>query len=173
MRAFSKFSHLLAGIAGLLMALGVLIHGGLPKRRGEIGTIAPPFTLPKAALDSFTLEQTRGQIAIINFWATWCVPCRAEMQTLQDLYQSHPQIRILGINLGESPQRVRQWVAELGLGYDILLDPRQSAARLYQIRGQPSTYLLDAEHRIQNIYFGPVSIDRLVRDIDRISARRP
>lgn len=170
---FSQFSHLLAGLACLLLALALLIQAGLPKRTdraAEVGSLAPPFSLLRPNLDSFALEQARGQVTLINFWATWCAPCRVEMQLLQELHRSHsPPIRILAVNLGESPRRVIQWVEELGLNYDILLDPLQSAAQLYRIRGQPSTYLLDAEHRIQHIYFGPVSLARLAQDIARIS----
>lgn len=170
---FSKFSHLLAGLICWLLALALLIQTGLPKRTdqtAEAGSLAPPFSLLRPDLDSFALEQVRGQVTLINFWATWCAPCRVEMQVLQELYRSHaPRIRILAVNLGESPRRVTQWVEELGLSYDILLDPLQSVAQLYRIRGQPSTYLLDAEHRIQHIYFGPVSLARLAQDIERIS----
>ena len=170
---FSQFSHLLAGLACLLLALALLIQAGLPKRTdraAEVGSLAPPFSLLRPDLDSFALEQARGQVTLINFWATWCAPCRVEMQALQELHQTHsPPIRILAVNLGESPRRVTQWVEELGLSYDILLDPLQSAAQLYRIRGQPSTYLLDAEHRIQHIYFGSVSLARLAQDIARIS----
>lgn len=170
---FSQFSYWLAGLACLLLALALLIQAGLPKRTvqaAEVGSLAPPFRLLSLDLDSFALEQARGQVTLINFWATWCAPCRAEMQALQELHRSHlPPIRILAVNLGESPRRVTQWVKELGLSYDILLDPLQSVAQLYRIRGQPSTYLLDAEHRIQHIYFGPVSLARLTQDIERIS----
>lgn len=170
---FSKFSYWLAGLACLFLALALLIQTGLPKRTAqaaEAGSPAPPFSLLRPDLDSFALEQARGQVTFINFWATWCAPCRVEMQALQELHRSHsPPVRILAVNLGESPRRVTQWVEELGLSYDILLDPLQSAARLYRVRGQPSTYLLDAEHRIRHIYFGPVSLARLTQDIERIS----
>jgi len=183
MTVFSKLTHLLAGLVCLLAALALLIQAGLPERAAysgfsgasmaytapEIGSMAPPFTLLTPNLDSFALGQVRGNITILNFWATWCRPCRTEMQELQNLHRSHPaRIRILGINSGESPELVAQWTETLGLTFDILLDPLQSVVRLYQIRGQPTTYLLDAEHRIQNIYFGRVSLEQLRQDIHSI-----
>ena len=185
MTAFSQLTPLLAGIVCWLAALALLIQAGLPRRADytaspaantayatpEIGATAPPFTLITLDLDLFALEQVQDPIVILNFWATWCLPCRREMQELQNLYQSHPSpIRILGINMGESPARVAQWTKELGLTFDILLDPLQSVWQLYRLRGQPSTYLLDSEHRIQNIYFGPVGLEQLTQDIDLISA---
>lgn len=184
MTVFSQFTRLFAGILCWIAALGLLIQVGLPQRADytrlpganmtdaapEIGSIAPPFTLIAPNLDLFALEQVQDSIVILNFWATWCLPCRREMRELQNLYQSHPSpIRILGINLGESPALVAQWTKELGLTFDILLDPLQSVWQLYRLRGQPSTYLLDAEHRIQNIYFGPVRIEQLAQDIDLIA----
>lgn len=183
MTVFSKLAHLLAGLGCLLAALALLIQAGLPERAdysgffganmaypaAEIGSMAPPFTLLTPNLDSFALAQVQGSITILNFWATWCRPCRTEMQELQNLYRAHPaRIRILGINSGESPELVAQWTEELGLTFDILLDPLQSVARLYQIRGQPTTYLLDSEHRIQNIYFGRVSLEQLREAIHAI-----
>jgi len=66
------------------------------------------------------------------------------------------------------PRRFAQ-TSELGLTFDILLDPMESVAQLYQIRGQPSTYLLDAKHRIQNIYFGPIRFEQLSQDIHLIT----
>ena len=183
MTVFSKLAHLFAGFVCLLAALALLIQAGLPERANytgffsadmaytapEIGSMAPPFTLLTPNLDSFALAQVQGNITILNFWATWCLPCRAEMQELQNLHRSHPaRIRILGINSGESPELVAQWTEELGLTFDILLDPLQSAARLYQIRGLPTTYLLDSEHRIQNIYFGRVSLEQLTEAIRSI-----
>lgn len=158
------------------MGVGILIFAGLPKHGDysgfiledvgyvapEINNHAPPFTLTNLALETRSLENYPDKIVIINFWATWCIPCQIEMQELQELYQSYTdKIYILGVNLGESPQAVAQWVDEYDLTYDILLDPMQSVAQLYQIRGQPSTYVIDANGIIRNIFYGPVSMEQL------------
>ena len=105
----------------------------------QITTIpdAPFLTIggEQAALHDF-----KGKVLLLNFWATWCIPCQLEMQTLQDIYTSNTsKLAIIGINLGENPQAVAQWVDDYGLTYDILLDPLQTIAHIYQIRGQPST----------------------------------
>lgn len=135
----------------------------------EIDSIAPPFTLSTLEFDPLSVDDLDDTVVIINFWATWCVPCRAEMPELQDLYDAYDdKIRILGVNLGESPQSVAQWIEEFDLTFDILLDPLQSVAQLYQIRGQPSTYVLDKHHVIRAIYYGPVQMEQLEHDVTQL-----
>lgn len=172
-------------LATLFISLGVwlLIQSDLPNRADytgsivedgayvapEINNIAPPFILSTTNFEPLVTSDLYGQVIIINFWATWCVPCRAEMPELQALYdQYEDEIRILGVNLGESPQSVAQWIDEFDLTYDILLDPLQSVAQQYQIRGQPSTYVLDTQHIIRAIYYGPVSMEQLEHDVARL-----
>jgi peroxiredoxin len=172
-------------LATLFISLGVwlLTQSDLPNRADytgnniedigyvapELNNIAPPFTLSTVNFEKLATSDLHGQVVIINFWATWCVPCRAEMPELQALYdQYEDDIRILGVNLGESPQSVAQWIDEFDLTYDILLDPVQSVAQHYQIRGQPSTYVLDTQHMIRAIYYGSVSMEQLENDIIRI-----
>ncbi len=168
--------RLLAALACLGAAFALINSAGLPERKAysgfylansvyvapELGALAPPFTLWTTAFQALSLDQIQADAIIINFWATWCGPCRAEMRDLQALYEAEPgNWRILAVNLGESAATAQAWAAELGLTYDILLDPLGEVARLYQIRGQPSTYLLDSGRRIQQIYFGPLPIEAL------------
>lgn len=86
------------------------------------------------------------------------------MPALNELHNREP-LRILAVNMGESANRVRAWVDQLGLRYTVLLDPAMAVARAYQIRGLPSAFLIDSEYRIVRVFFGPVGIDQLRRDI--------
>jgi peroxiredoxin len=167
---------LIAGI-GLLLVMGLPQHsdynGFVTQSRGyvapEIGQHAPPFTLSNLKLETVSLSDFEDQVIIINFWATWCVPCQLEMQTLQDIYTTNTSnLAIIGINLGESPQAVAQWVGDYGLTYDILLDPLETTVHTYQIRGQPSTYVVDPDGVIQQIYYGAVNADQLEANISTL-----
>ena len=77
-------------------------------------------------------------------------------------------LRILAVNLGESIQAARKWARQLGLTYDVLLDRHGVVANLYQVRGLPTTVVLDGESRIRRLYYGPVTFEQLRRDVSRI-----
>jgi peroxiredoxin len=177
MSPLKRIFLLITALAALTAALVILINTGLPERAQftgeilpnglmmapELNAIAPDFTLMTLDDAEINLASLRGTPLLINYWATWCEPCRVEMPILQDLYETHRAsgLRILAVNLGETPDIIRRWVDEYGLTFDIVLDPQQSLAALYQIRGQPSTYAVSSSGIITAIYYGPVSIDQL------------
>lgn len=160
----------LGAVACFAVALTLLIAAGLPQRAAysgqilpdgriiapEIGATAPTWLAP--TLDgSVDLAQLRGTPVVINFWATWCVPCRVEMPELQALHQAHPDVRVLAVNLGEPLGLIVDWVTHFELTFDIVLDAEQSIASAYRLRGQPSTYVLSPDGIITNIFYGPTT----------------
>ena len=183
MTRIQHFLTLCFSIIFIFIGIGLFLYGGLPNHADytgnfiedigyvapEINNQAPPFSLTTINFEQLRTDDISESVIIINFWATWCLPCRAEMPELQDLYLTYEnKIRILGVNLGESPQSVAQWIEEYNLTFDILLDPLQSVAQLYQIRGQPSTYVLDANHIIRAVYYGAVRMEQLESDVTRL-----
>jgi thiol-disulfide isomerase/thioredoxin len=152
------------------IAVALLITAGLPNRAAytgqilsngqaiapEIGAFAPP--IRAQTLDgTVDLAALRGTPAIVNFWATWCVPCRVEMPELQAFHQMHPDARVLAVNLGESRRLIVDWVRQFGLTFDVVLDADQSIATLYHLRGQPSTYIVAPDGMITSIFYGPTT----------------
>lgn len=172
-----RFLLLFGATVAFVAGLTLLVQTGLPDRAAftgqsspdeipvapEINAIAPPFELTSITGDTVDLAELRGKPVIINFWATWCAPCKVEMPILQRLYSEYqPQgLRILAINLGENATAVREWQNDLDLSYDLLLDTDQSTAALYYLRGQPSTYVISPNGIITQIYYGPVSENAL------------
>ena len=185
MSPWSRGLRLLVALLSLGAALAILDRAGLPQRGDtsglpggsrvtapEVGWHAPAFGLPSLSSGRLTLEQARGSFTILNFWATWCQPCEREMRDLQRLYDaSAGALRILALNQGEGLQVALEWAERLGLTYDVLLDERGFASRLYQIRGLPTTYMLDEAHVIRRVYFGAVSQERLRSDLALLAAR--
>jgi len=173
-RAFYAIGAVVSMIAAFLL----LVQAGLPAFSGEtppgiipvaphIGAIAPDFTAATPDGTIVKLTDARGQPTILNFWATWCGPCRVEMPILQQLYENTPNLRILAVNIGESPATIRQWQESTGLTYDLLVDTHQEIAAAYQLRGQPSTYIIAPDGMITDIFFGPANEQALVTAIQR------
>lgn len=177
MSRLHRLAHWLAALLCCGLALLLIIQSGLPQR-SETGRdssksiapardqLAPIFQLPSSSGEIISLLWGDSAFTLLYFWSTNCAPCRNEMPALNELPKSEP-LRILAVNMGESAKRVRDWVDQLQLSYPVLLDPFMAVARAYQIRGLPSAFLIDAETRIVAVYYGPVSIDQLRRDMAR------
>jgi peroxiredoxin len=153
------------------------IDDSIPVTGIAIGNIAPDFELTSISGEQISLEDLRGHPVIINFWATWCGPCRLEMPAFQAQFEQYEgNLKILAVNfdeslddvqpfvdefgltfdilLDESLDDVQPFVDEFGLTFDILLDPGAEIQQLYQVRGYPKSYFLDTEGVIQIQHIG-------------------
>lgn len=162
---------------GLLSMIGVLdlrsiFPGGLEKARTSVplpgvGSPAPDFTLTDLDGEPIKLSALRGQLVVLNFWATWCEPCRAEMPELERIYQQYqPGLVVLGVNLQEQPEDVRRFTRSINVTYPILLDPDGLVARLYKIIQLPNTYFIDRQGTIQARHIGSLSAEKLQEYLD-------
>jgi len=113
---------------------------------------APDFTLPRYEGGPVTLSNLHGKVVVLNFWATWCPPCREEMPSMQTLWESlqGEDFELIAVNVGEDEDLVFAFRNEISksLGFPILLDNNSEAAGRYPIRGLPTTYILDKQGRI-------------------------
>ena len=103
-----------------------------------------------------TLADYRGSVVLVNFWATWCEPCREEMvsmRKLQERLAGRPFVTLL-VNYGESRLRVSEFVKRESVGFRILLDPNQDASRAWRVRVLPSSFLIDGEGRVRYSVIG-------------------
>jgi thiol-disulfide isomerase/thioredoxin len=113
---------------------------------------APDFTLPSVAGPTYSLKQFRGIVVLINFWATWCPPCRAEMPSIERLHQStqNKDLQILALAQGETQSVVFAYLGQLTPSptFPILLDQRSKVADAFHVAGIPTTFLIDKTGRI-------------------------
>ena len=127
-----------------------------------VGSPAPEFELVKLDNQTLKLSELRGKIVVINFWATWCEPCKVEMPFFEKLHQSDSaNLEILGINFDEPTPQVEQFVEEYRLNFPILLDPGGEVQKLYRVRGYPTTFIVDDNGIIRYHHIGLITEDQL------------
>lgn len=126
------------------------------------------FTLNTLKGDTINLYEQRGKWLIINFWATWCAPCREEMPILQMLHEDYPDIMILAVNLRESEEAIKPFIQELGLTFPILINPDNQILSDYQVIGLPQTLVINPAGEVTLRTFGifdlPTLFQALARD---------
>lgn len=157
-------------IAIVVTALVVAVGGWLMRSAQSSvaplpGKLAPDFTLPVAGGGEVSLSHLRGNPVVLNFWATWCPPCRREMPHLNRLYNEYKGmgLRLYGVNLQESEQVVQEFSEAYSLNFPMLLDMRAEVSDLYLIHAIPVTVFIDAEGRVQNTYTGEMPPDLMER----------
>jgi peroxiredoxin len=130
----------------------------------EVGQIAPNFELRDPQDRIFELKDFAGNIVLLNFWATWCAPCRLEMPLLEQYKHEFAEENfvILAINLQESVAEVEAYVEEIGLSFPILLDEDGQVSEQYRIIGYPSTFIIDSTGRIRTIHIGIITEPQLL-----------
>lgn len=110
------------------------------------GHRAPDFTLTTTTGETVSLSDYRGQVVVLNFWATWCGPCRFEMPDLQRLSEEMAgQAVVLGVNQGQDSAEITRFATSVGVDYPLLLDEDSVTNRLYRVVALPTTYFIDGD----------------------------
>ncbi len=149
-------------VALVLLVLAGTAPAAATHVQPAVGHRAPDFTLPGLRGGSVQLSKVLDKHAmLLNFWATWCVPCREEMPTMERAYQEYRArgLEILAVSLDVGPeaavtQDVAKFMAELKLSFPALLDPEWKVARLYRVVGIPKTVLIDRHGVIRAVETG-------------------
>lgn len=152
----------------LILLSGTLVTGcAAPAEAPEIGKSAPSFQLTDIDGQSISLSDFKGKTVLLNFWATWCGPCRSEMPYIQEVYdeRSEPGLVILAVNIGESLTKVEEFIQDYNLTFPVLLDREGNVAEKYNIRAIPTTYLVDGDGIIKDIKIGAFSSVAEIEDI--------
>ena len=125
----------------------------------EIGHPAPDFTLVDLKGNEVALSDFRGKTVFINFWATWCPPCRAEMPEIEAVHQEYKDkgVVVLGVDISEPENTVRQYIQKGGFSWTIVLDSTGEVARNYQIAAIPTSFFIDREGIIRAVNIGAMT----------------
>lgn len=139
--------------------------GGIPAPHE--GFLAPDFSLTTASGGTITLSELRGRPLIINLWASWCTPCRAEMPAMDSVYNQYKDqgFTILGVNVTsqDDPAKAAAFVEEMGLTFPILFDFQGEVSRLYKSSALPTSFFVDKNGVIQRVVVGGPMSEALLR----------
>ena len=122
----------------------------------QLSANAPDFTLRSVGGANVRLAEQRGQVVMVNFWATWCTPCLQEMPHLSRLYERYRAsgFVLLGVNIDDDPRAAAALATKLGLRFPVLLDTDKKVSRIYDMSAMPATLLIDRDGRVRHIHRG-------------------
>ncbi len=123
---------------------------------GMEGQQAPDFALKSSSGENLRLSEYRGDVVMINFWATWCGPCRQEMPLLDELYTRYQRVgfSLLGVNIDDDSGRAMKMVDELGVSFPVLFDAHKEVSKLYDVKAMPVTVLVDRGGKVRHVHYG-------------------
>lgn len=129
----------------------VKIEEKFDQEKSSVGYLAPQFTLRNLDGNLVSLNSFKGQVVVLNFWATWCVPCRIEMPAFENLYRRYRSegVTVLGVSLDKgADDKVRQFVEDYKLSFPVLMDSEGDVEKLYPSVSIPFTFVIDKAGRV-------------------------
>jgi cytochrome c biogenesis protein CcmG/thiol:disulfide interchange protein DsbE len=136
---------------------------------------APDLDLPQLDGARLTLHSLRGQVVLINIWATWCPPCRAEMPAIQQAYAAYRDrgLVVLAVNQREEATAIAPFLEQYGLAFTTLLDRDGQASAAYQASALPSSFFVDRRGVIRTVYHGPIPPQVINGTVEQLLQERP
>lgn len=149
------------------LSLGIAIFLGIQwlQPKPQIPDIAPDFTVQTLDGDSITLSDLKGRPVVLNFWATWCQPCRQEIPYFSAFARAHPSIPVLGLSVDDGPVgRVKRAVKDWDIAYPVaVISPKLQST--YDISTLPTTVIIDTDGTVKSIHVGMMSESQLARAV--------
>lgn len=145
-----KIKNLALALICTVLAATSLASSGLE------GQMAPDFALKSSTGENLRLSEYRGDVVMINFWATWCGPCRQELPLLEELYLRYERFgfSLLGVNIDDDSRSAMQMIDELGVSFPVLFDVRKEVSELYNVETMPLTVIVDREGKVRYVHLG-------------------
>jgi peroxiredoxin len=138
-----------------VLALVALVSG-LPASAAAPASVAPDFNLPARDGSKVHLSDLKGQVVMINFWASWCGPCRQEMPLLQQIQAKHEPLgfTLLGVNVEPDSAEAEKWLKNVPVTFPILFDRENSVSARFGVEAMPSSVLIDREGNVRHVHRG-------------------
>jgi thiol-disulfide isomerase/thioredoxin len=143
-------------IARFLARSAIALAIALPAFAISSSAPAPGFSLGARGGKTVDLAQYKGQVVMINFWATWCGPCRQEMPLLESIYKKYNKagFTLLGVNVEPDSKPAEDWLKQTPVSFPVLFDKDSKVSKLYEVAGMPSTVIIDRKGNVRVIHKG-------------------
>lgn len=172
-RSRRRSAQLLVFLAAVAVVLASLAYGGMARGPGPLheGT-APDFTLELFDGSQLSLSELRGQVVLLNFWASWCPPCRDEAPILEAAWQRYREqgITVVGVDYQDTEAPALAFIEEFGISYPNGPDPRSRIAKAYGVQGVPETFVITREGEIAKVFIGSPTEDELTAVLEELLA---
>jgi cytochrome c biogenesis protein CcmG/thiol:disulfide interchange protein DsbE len=169
---------LLTGVFAVVVVVAALLSSGLrhdPSVTASplVGRTAPDFTLPELDGPPVHLATLRGQVVVVNFWASWCAECHSEQPALNTVWNNFRDsgVVMLGVDFEDNDADARDYIASEGSDYPVVVDANSDTALAYGVRGVPETDVVDQSGRIVDRIIGAVDVNTLSRTLDVLTGR--
>jgi peroxiredoxin len=125
-----------------------------PALAGAPGAAAPQFSLAARGGQNVSLAQYKGQVVMLNFWASWCGPCRQEMPLLESIYKKYHKLgfTMLGVNVEPDTQAANEWLKATPVSFPILYDTESKVSKLYDVAGMPTSVIIDRAGKVRMVH---------------------
>jgi peroxiredoxin len=142
----NRVAAIIAAVALALPALAADPTGGS----------APQFTLGAKSGQNVSLAQYKGQVVMLNFWASWCGPCRQEMPLLESIYKKYNRLgfTLIGVNVEPDSNAANEWLKQTPVSFPILYDKESRVSKMYDVAGMPSTVIIDRAGKVRMLHRG-------------------
>jgi len=144
--------RLIAWLRGSVLAATLAVSSLV----GASASVAPGFSLSSRTGDKVSLEQLKGQVVMLNFWASWCGPCRAEMPLLEQMYKRYSPLgfTLVGVNVDADSKDAEKWLAATPVTFPVLFDKESKVSQLYDVDAMPSSVFIDRKGNVRYLHRG-------------------
>ncbi len=161
-----------AVLAVVLAALVFAVYSSLNKNPAtvKVGDEAPNFSLQQLDGEPVKLSDLRGKAVLLNFWGSWCKPCKSEMPAIEKIYQKNKDkgFVVVGVNIGESPIVVKQFAEQVGVTFPLWLDQKREITQLYKIGPIPTSFFIDRNGKVADYFIGQMTESIMAEKVAKI-----
>ncbi len=143
-------------VSQLFVVLCFSVVSALSVQASDKKVTAPDFTLKSKSGENIRLSDFRGQVVLLNFWASWCGPCRQEMPILNDIHNKYSALgfTVLGVNVDAESEKAINYLKDTPVDFPVLYDPESKVSELYSVSAMPSTAIIDRDGNVRMVHPG-------------------